>query len=107
MSDDTLKVYVGEVITELAKDEKFIARMHGAMKPDLALRAKQLAAQWMRGVEVKVGRALKANERSAIEDLARTKYIEYVMRFRGDQATAAKALTQQLDAKFLRQMKMR
>lgn len=102
-----LKEYVGEVISELAKDEKFIARMHGAMKPDLALKAKQLAAQWMRGIEVKIGRALKSNERSAIEDIAKTKYIEYVMRFKGDQVNAAKALTQQLDAKFMRQMKMK
>jgi hypothetical protein len=105
VNESLLKAYIREaLITELRRDEKFIAMLKGSgMDPRQASQnqnSDRVANQWITDMELELGKPLRNNVKANVRKFVASRWQGMVARFRGDPRAAQHTMTNVLDSKF-------
>jgi hypothetical protein len=98
---NVLKEYIQSMLAEVRRDEKFIAKLKGSkrLEPDVPNMGKQVAGEWMSGLEMELGRHLTRGEQRDVMLFVKSRWAGLMKRY-GNEVMARQALLQQLDNKF-------
>lgn len=97
MNMDALRQYIQQVLTEVRRDDKFIAQLQRRRAPTSS--GRQVAGEWLSGLEMELGHRITREQQKQVMTFVKSRWDGLVRRY-GDEGTARGVLLQLLDNKF-------